>query len=215
MATLGSPLDDALGSRAKVRLLRLFITTAEPVSGREAGRRIGMAKRAADLALRDLTAMGLVSREKASSQMLYRANVRHVLVRFALQPLFAGEVQATGKMFAALRSAIGAAGNRLGKSPAWAGLYGSVARGDETPESDIDLAVIVQSRAEVLHAQDTLSELAPRFTEDFGRKLSPLVMTVMQLRRLAAAKDPLVDGLIRDGRQIAGSEPDIRKVIDG
>ena len=161
MATIGTPLDEALSSRAKVRLLRMFVTTREPVSGREAGRRIGMAKRTADLALRELFAMGLVTRESASSQMLYRINVNHVLVSWALEPLFAGEVRANGDLFAALRSAIGAAGNKLRRPPLWAGLFGSVARGDESPASDIDLALITNTQPEASDAQAVLGEILP------------------------------------------------------
>lgn len=95
MATLTTPLGEALASTSNVRLLRLFTSSSEPISGREAGRRIGMAKRTADLALRRLVSRGLVLREDTRVEALYRINRDHTLVATALTPLFAAEHQWT------------------------------------------------------------------------------------------------------------------------
>ena len=90
MGIVSSPLDDVLSSLAKVRLLRLFSLDPEPMSAREAARRIGLAKRSADLGLRDLVQVGVIARTGSGTQQMYVLNPHHTLVRHALRMLFRG-----------------------------------------------------------------------------------------------------------------------------
>ncbi len=119
MATLTAPLDDALTTTSKVRLLRLFTSASGPISGREAGRRIGMAKRTADLALRELLARGLVLRENTRAESLYRINQQHTLVATALIPLFAAEQQWTDALFQTLRDLVSGAAATANADVVW------------------------------------------------------------------------------------------------
>jgi hypothetical protein len=214
LSILSTPLDDVLASMSKVRLLRLFTSATDPLSGREAGRRAGMAKRTADLALRELLALGLLRREDTPAQALYQLNREHPLVTTALIPLFAAEQQWTDTLFQALRDLISGVANEVGAEVVWAGIYGSVARGDEDSKSDFDLAIITRTspQADALHT--AISEKAPHFTVRFGRQLSPLVQPLAQLRRLATAKDPLMQALTKDARRLLGTR-DIAEVLRG
>jgi hypothetical protein len=205
MPTLTAPLDDALTTTSKVRLLRLFTSTSEPISGREAGRRIGMAKRTADLALRDLLARGLLLREDTRAESLYRINREHALVATAIIPLFAAEQQWTATLFQTLRDLISAAAAAMNADVIWAGIYGSVARSDEDANSDIDLVVITSTQPAAQALYRSISETAPGFTARFGRRLSPFIQPVAQLKRLSAANDPLVTGLALDARRLLGN----------
>lgn len=103
MTALSHPLDDILGSRAKVRVCRLLWTTHEALSAREMGRRTGTAKRSVDLALVDLLHLGVVVREGSSQMSPYRINRQHALVEHALAPLFTGEDGVLNEMFAELK----------------------------------------------------------------------------------------------------------------
>jgi hypothetical protein len=212
MSTLSTPLDDALASTSRVRLLRLFTSSTEPVSGREAGRRIRMAKRTTDLTLRNLLARGLVVREDTRAEALYRINRDHALVAMALIPLFAAEQRWTDALFHALRDLLSAAAVATNAEVVWAGIYGSIARGDEDSGSDADLAVITRTRDEARALHSAISDRALEFTVRFGRRLSPFVQPLAQIRRLAAAKDPLVTALATDARRLLGAA-DIADVL--
>ncbi|MDX2208069.1 MAG: nucleotidyltransferase domain-containing protein [Gemmatimonadales bacterium] len=215
MPAYAQPLDDILGSRAKVRVCRILLTTSEALSAREIGRRTGTAKRSVDLALVDLLQLGLVVRQGSSSVSPYRINRRHVLVEHALAPLFLGEDETMQEMFAALRKMVIAEAVLAKSGLAWAGVFGSMARGDHTIESDLDLAVIVDDRTATSRVHDALSDQAPSFTSRFGRRLSPLVMSSSQFGRMLKDRDSLALTMVRDGRRLAGTVHELEHLADG
>ena len=153
MSLLADPLDAALSSRAKVRLLRLLVSEREPMSAREAARRVGMAKRSADLGLRDLVQAGVVSRLGSGPQPSYVINPHSALVRHAIAPLFrggpgasddtgGGEAGAITELFETLRDAAEVPDPKV---ILWAALFGSTRRGEDDSTSDIDFAIVVTS----------------------------------------------------------------------
>ena len=209
MSLISSPLDDCLGSRAKVRLLRFFSSTREAVSGREAGRRVGMSKRSIDLALRDLVAVGVVRRKDIGNHSLYQLNPHNALARHAVFRLFKGERETIGEFFDTLRDLVEV---DAVSPPLWAGLFGSTAQGTDHPDSDVDLAVVVATNALVESMLTRLSEASRAFRRRFGRVLSPVVMSAEQLVRLHRAESPLVAGL-RTARQVGGTVSDLEELL--
>lgn len=215
MPALSTPLDDVLGSKSKVRLLRLFAASTQPLSGREAGRRVGMAKRTVDLALRELNRSGILMREYTPAQSLYRINPEHILVKTAILPMFAAEQGSADALFDAVRVMIGKARQNAHAEIVWAGIYGSVARGDDDLESDLDLAIVTRTPDQSRALHDALGESQMSLMMRFGRRLSPLVLSVPQLKRLAAANDPLISALERESRRVSGAKTEIAEVIRG
>jgi uncharacterized protein len=77
-------------------------------------------------------------------------------------------------------------------------LFGSYARGEAQPNSDIDVAVIIDRIAQP--SDRTLPmELAADFTVDRGLVISPLVLSVSELDYLRQREDLLAANLERDG----------------
>lgn len=215
MTALSHPLDNILGSRAKVRVCRLLWATHEALSAREMGRRTGTAKRSVDLALVDLIHLGVVVREGSSPLSPYRINRMHALVELALGPLFQGEDRMLEEMFKTLRTIV-ISEAVLGKSGlAWAGVFGSMARGDQTIESDLDLAVIVDDQTATPRVHDALSDHTETFASRFGRRLSPLVMSLHQFTRMLKERESLALALTRDGRRLAGTIHDLARASHG
>lgn len=222
MGILTDPLDTLLSSRAKVRLLRLFTSVREPMSAREAARRIGMAKRSADLGLRDLVRVGVVQRLGAGPQPAYVINPDHALVRHAIEPLFRGSPTAgedqdggepgfTTELFETLRDIVDAAGS---PPVEWVGLFGSTARGEDDPDSDLDLAVIVATPDEVEAMQHHLTECGPIVQRRFGRPLSPVVLAREQLRVMARHRHALITAF-REARVVTGMTRRLDDIIGG
>lgn len=56
-------------------------------------------------------------------------------------------------------------------------LFGSEARGDATPESDIDVLVVVQPEDDRVSLEDRIIDLAFDVNLDFGVYISPRVIT--------------------------------------
>jgi len=70
MALLYEPLDTALGTTSKIRLLRALLPLTQAVSGREAARRAGVAWAPAAHALQELVALGILDRQEAPGRHL-------------------------------------------------------------------------------------------------------------------------------------------------
>jgi predicted nucleotidyltransferase len=171
------PLDDILGNSLRVRVLRaLTHSPSQRFTGRELARECGASPSQTIAALRALEDSGLVAREVVGPSHAWRLSSDHILVA-QLSRFFDQESGVIETLKAEVRSAV--RGLRIER--AW--LFGSVARQEERPMSDIDLLVQVGSVAEKVRVEDALGALSPRFARRFGNPLSSIVLTRGQLLR--------------------------------
>jgi len=130
----GSSLGQILfGDTRRAILALLYGNAGEQFYLREVVRRTETALGAAQRELKKLTDAGLVSREKRGNQVYYRAN--------SANPIFTelkGILTKTAGIRDVLYQALEPVKNRIRV----AFIYGSVARGTDTPSSDIDLMLI-------------------------------------------------------------------------
>ncbi len=74
-------------------------------------------------------------------------------------------------------------------------IYGSVARGDERPDSDIDLLLVVKKRGKFV--DELQNKLRGKILEFFGNTLSILVCTEKEYKKISAGlKKELEKGII-------------------
>jgi predicted nucleotidyltransferase len=210
MGLLRHPLDSVLGSVTKVRLLRALLPLERPVSLREAARLAGVSPAAASGALDELAALQVVDRREATSQHLYTVNRKNRLAD-ALAGLFAAEEERREMLMGSLRRDV--EGGQPGPSVEAAALFGSAARGDDRPDSDLDLLVIAEGEGDEEAIWAHLVEVRARYEREFGVKLSPVVMTLERLRERARSGDPLIANVVEDGIKLTG--PPIQKLIRG
>jgi predicted nucleotidyltransferase len=148
----------------------------------ELARQVG----ASDRSLRRAVVLGLVRGRRATANKLM------------LAPGEAEYVRDHWSLLQGLRSAL-----RTEPSVQTAVLYGSTARGDDAPDSDIDLAVVIKIGAD-LHPYDLARRLARRLERD---------VQVIDLER--ALRDPcFAFNIIEDGRPVvdrAGLWPRLRR----
>jgi predicted nucleotidyltransferase len=195
-------LDEILGSRTKVRLLRALFPLDEPVTGREA-RRLARVRSvsAAGQALDELALLGVLHRVEAGGAHLYRVNRDHLFA----EPL-RGLLGVESRLPETLRSVLSESLERAGvlDQLTSAVVFGSYARGEAAAGSDLDLLAISMSvdfeepiRNALLAANDELRRL-------LGSRLSPYVMSLDRLRERSAGGDPLVEAAEREGRTVLG-----------
>src|SRR5262249_43090610 len=130
-------------------------------------RAIGSGHGAVQRELKQLTQLGLVVRGKQGNQVLYRANAKNPIFP-ELRSLIAKTVGTHDVVRAALAT--------LGTEVEVAFVYGSVARHEEKPDSDVDLMVLGDAAfsdvvAALNAAQKTL-----------GREINPTVYPVSEFR---------------------------------
>ena len=204
MGLLTTPLDQALSSRSKIRLLRVLIQQDRTVSARELTRLTSMSGPAILAALRDLAELGLVTRESSGRQFLCRANRAHMLVSSVLEPLFAAEGGWPAMLLASIRDLVTL---KSGQPVIAAWVCGSVATSQDEPGSDLDLFVLTQTDGERAAVADHIAEAGATWTQQFGVEVRPVVLTVEGAQAQLAAGSTFIQEAVSQARLVAGEIP--------
>lgn len=141
----------------------MLLRPEEALHGREIARRIGLPAGTVARELQRLAEAGLLTRERRGNQQVYRANTH--------SPIFtelAGILRKTSGVVDVLANALGPVAERLRV----AFVFGSVARGQESAGSDVDLMLIGD-----LGFREAVALLHPTQAE-IGREVNPKVFAI-------------------------------------
>lgn len=196
-------LDAALGSTAKIRILRALLPLTSPVSGAEL-RSLSGVRSAGGMwtALGELTELGLLQRDVSRRIRFFRINRDHDLVE-PLRALFDAE----SRRLAGLREALEGIlrGGAVREHTLSIIVFGSNARGDARPGSDLDLLVVTQTGPQVERVLEVLIDAIPTVQHRFGLRLSPLVLEKARVQERYRDGDPLMQNVLSDGRTLYGT----------
>lgn len=174
-------------------------------TGREVARLVGASKEGTRHALARLTEQGIVLREPAGAARLYRLNRDHLAA-----PAIIALVGLREELLQRLRQAL------AGWQPAacYAALFGSTARGQERPDSDLDVFLLRPAGIGVDHpAWDAqVAALAGQATAWTGNDTRILQVG---LDELGDADEPggVLDDVLRDGIPLTGSQSTLRRTL--
>jgi predicted nucleotidyltransferase len=191
------PLDDLLGQRSRVKILRYLSRTRLEMSGRRIAADLGLSPWSCHLALRELTEQGVLVMRNVGRTYLFRLNERNYTVEKLLLPLFAQEAEL---LQAAIREIVAG----LPQSIVSIILYGSVSRREERPFSDVDFLVLVASGDDRQQVQGLFERKNESFVARYGNVLSPMVLTVAEFRQRYREGDALVSEIMNTGQVIYG-----------
>jgi predicted nucleotidyltransferase len=195
------PLTSILGSAGSVRVLRALTAERSPQSVPRLAQQAGLSAKGARLVLETLVRQQLVKAYGAGRTQMYALSDAHPFAG-AIATLFQEEGRRWERLLATVRDVLGGYGSEV--SAAW--LYGSVARGEDTPESDLDLALLVTS-ADVT---DRVREALMPVEDEHHIHISLTGLTADELAALPD-DDPWWSDVVRDGRVLKGSAPDAVK----
>ncbi|MBI2248002.1 MAG: nucleotidyltransferase domain-containing protein, partial [Armatimonadetes bacterium] len=148
-------------------------------------------------ALSKLVDMGVLQRRRVGRAYLYSLNETNYLVSDSLLPAFRSEAEWLER----LGNEVYAVLERKADAVI---LYGSWARRQPTPTSDVDLLVVTRSGQDQDKVERILEQHRGRLAERFGRSVSLLVVGRDELRRRLRRGDRLMREIIREGRALAG-----------
>lgn len=199
MRTRGSTTGDILFGQTRSRVLALLFGAPEQTFFvRQIARSIETSVGSVQRELETLAAVGLVHRTTIGRQVFYRANRKH--------PAFAelrSLLAKTAGIFEVLRSALTPLEERISSAI----VYGSVARAEDTAESDIDLMVIGD-----VTLDDLLTQLegAERI---LGRPINPTVYSAKEFRTKLQRGNHFLKSVVR-GKNVflIGDEDELAKV---
>ena len=191
-------LDEIFRSWSRVAVLRTLLDTSAGCTGNAVARNAGMHPRSALKALTSLEYLGIVRRQRGGRDHLFTLNRSHVFVRDALLQLYDVERRFPDTIMSTLSSLL------RGKVIS-AVVFGSVARKQENPQSDLDLCCIVERSAQEKTVRDILQSNASALYRDFGVKIAPVILSLKEFR--SKSKTPLVKDITSHGKVVTGKKP--------
>ncbi len=193
-----SALDTILVSKTRADIFRLlFGLSSKPLYLREMERLAGVTVRILQQELKALTAAGLIVCRKDGNRTYYEPNKSHPLYNdlrnIVLKTSGLGDV-----LRAALQSDL----------IDYAFVFGSVARGEEGAESDVDLMVIGSLGLR------KLSGLLSGVNETVGREINPHVFSAKEFRQKMQEKDHFVSSVLDSPLMfVLGDENEFRAMV--
>ena len=189
--------DEVFRSRSRVAALRTLVDTATGRTGNEVARLSGMHPLSALKALSALEELGIVRRQRGGRDHIFTLNRDHFLVRNVVSVLYESEKQFEEETFTFLA-------NLLKGKVVSAIIFGSTARQEETPVSDLDICCIVKGEKQKEVVRSLINEKSPGLYREFGVKVAPMFLTVREAR--AKRKAPLLERIAKEGRLLTGDK---------
>lgn len=183
-----------LTSPARVAVLKALLNApGREWSGREIARASGVSAPQAMEALYRLYDEALVRQRRTGRVSLWTLDERHFLAG-RLRPLVDVDSASQRELVAALEAGL------KGSGALEAFLFGSVARGDEDPNSDVDMLVVFPDNRRAAAWTDRLRDLEVEVLARFGNPIQALVYTVHEVRGGARAR--IREAAQREGRPL-------------
>src|SRR5579859_2504952 len=190
-------LDEILGQRSKVAILRLLVRTRAELSGREVARSLSLDHKTCHAALRALAEQGVVEARRLGTAVAYRVRVDHPVTQDILIPAFEKE---QGLVDRYVRDAIALSGV-VAESVV---LFGSVGMVEEEARSDVDLLLLIRDQKGQEKAEDALDTTAGTLAAKYGSVPQFIVRDVKTFKAEVLKGDPFFSEVLRTGRVIGG-----------
>ena len=191
-------LNPVLGSPSKLRLLRtMFVAPVRSWTGRELAQaaRVSTAQAARDLS--ELANTSLVRRDVVGRAYSWRLSSTHILAP-VLAELFQQEAGLRSDLLRTVSEALHI------ESIERARIFGSVSRGEERDDSDVDLFVQIRSARDRAVVEMAVETVRSRVWDRFGNPVSALVYTRSEAEH---ARNPvLLDTIDVEGLDVAGKD---------
>lgn len=190
-----SALRSALASPAMARLLLYFaLHPDDAVHVRELGRRTGLAAASIQNELRRLQRLGLISREQVGRRLLYRLDAGS-----PSWPAFRALIRQLAQPAEVLREAFSGIG---GVDAAF--VFGSHARGDTRPDSDVDLFIVGDESA-----RRSLSDPLTEAESLLGRDVDVIAYTPERVAKRAQSNGGFLQKVLEAPIQWVAGDPQI------
>jgi predicted nucleotidyltransferase len=193
-------LEDVLGSRINIAVLRYLTAISGSLSGNEIAKRLRLQQSSVRLALERLVKTGVVTRTDVGRSAGYEIDQRLAFVRTLLIPLFRDESQLRDRLIGVLVRG----SDKLGPQPSAVVLFGSLARGVRDFR-DIDLLCVVAKDRDKSLLHDAIAGAYNQVQREFKVPVSAVVATDAELG--SPKLESVVEEARRDGLLLFGTAP--------
>lgn len=200
-SALYHPLDHILGSPALVRVTRVLASHGGSLGVSDIARRAKLALPSTRDALKRLRESEVVTAVGAGRSMVCALSPVHPLAQ-PLVALYSAERDQADAVFVAIRHAAAA----LRPEPLGVWLFGSVARSEDNPTSDIDIAV-ASAEADPTPQADAFREAIAAAHPQQAHRISVVALAPADVRRLSGEGAAFWRDMERDAVVLAGDAP--------
>lgn len=190
-------LEDVLGQKPKIKLLRYLLSSRLELTGRELARATGIHHRTVHNSLKELASLGIVIMRQAGKAIIYKINDNNIIVDKILKPIFGLERDLLSRTVTALIK-------KTKLRVVSAIVFGSVASSSERGTSDVDVLFLVSSKKEQGRLIEALEKAGYDFLLKYGNILSPLVFTLDEFNKRLKQKNKLALNIIQNGLAVYG-----------
>ena len=197
-SNLRFPLTQLLANGGHVRVLRSLMAHGAPLGVAQLAADSGLTTRGTRLVLDSLVSQGIVGVLGQPRSQVFTVVTQHPMAP-TLEVLFERERARWEALQESLRERMA---SQKDIRSAW--LYGSVARGQDGPQSDVDVAVLVnEDSLDVAHrVRDAIQEIGDSLCVHF----SAVVLTPGDVAKLPK-DDPWWSNVVRDAKVLKGLAP--------
>lgn len=193
-------IDDILGNKIALAVLRLLHTSARGATGREIASNVGYSPQAVLQALTFLEQFNLVQVNKIGRANWYEINREHWFLLEGLIPFWK-------KIDAWLNDLGQYYLDKLDHAPISIIAFGSFAKGTAKKGSDLDLLLIYDDHEFNSDRIDEVVELGSDIFARFGVHPSPKATSLSQFRTDVKKGEGFMRNIFREGRSVAGLTP--------
>ncbi len=169
-------LEEVFGTSERVKVLRTLSQFPKEFTSRELSGYCGVSVRGVIDILSNFERYGFVKSRRVGKSIVWKMDEDNYIVKTIVRPMFDAEINL-------LEHLKGKISELVGKFPVQkAVIYGSVASGNERPDSDIDLLLVVKKKGEWIDGLQ--SELRVEILRNFGNALSILVCTPAEYKKM-------------------------------
>ena len=198
------PLDDIFQTPSSVRVLRVLAHSELDLTGRQIADMAGLNPQTCQNTLDRLNDLHLLATRRVGRAYLYQLRRNNVIVQKLLTPLFIAEKDL-------LASELSRAAVRFEGTAIAVILFGSVARGEEVPGSDLDLCVVVEDTSSVDRTRELGGEVMDHLSDATGITPTIIVWSKDEFKERYNSGDSLARSILEEGRSIMG--PPVYEVL--
>jgi len=189
-------IENLLGSKAKIKVLRKFVQSRDwTFNLTELSKDLDINKGNLSRVLGDFEKENIVSVVRKGRIKLFKLDLNDKFVKDLLIPLFELEERIFQSVEERLKT-IDAESTVL---------YGSFARKEARPCSDIDVMVLVRDKKDVGRMAKKVEKLSEEFLEE-NLILFVDVMAVSEFKKLYERDEPLIKKIVKEGKVLSGKD---------
>ena len=191
------PLNEIFSAYSNIAVIRELRYTKNGFSGREIAKRAGLSAPAAINSLSHLESLKIVNRQIGGRDHIFTLNISNYFVKFVLLPV----LDAEGKFYDSIVKDVK---KSLSKNTISVFLFGSVARKEESIQSDFDICIVYSSIKNKKIVEEKVNICRDELHNNYGISLAPFYISVKEFQQRAKLKKPPINEILKEGILLFG-----------